>query len=220
MANDSPSDFALFQLIENPYDYNVNLYYNGWDRQTPTGSGVGIHHPWGDIKKISTYTNSPTDQPLQGFSWIYHWGVSWISTTHGFSRILPGSSGSPLYNTEKRVIGQCHYGVLLNASSCISQNAFYGKFSVSWNHNNIPQRQLAYWLDPLNLNPLYTDGSYCFTNSISNKTYTSDATETGCSISATNITIPSGINVIYDAVNSTTLNGPFQVNLGASLEIK
>jgi hypothetical protein len=52
-ANNSASDFALLILDETPpLDYNV--YYNGWSNiNTAPSSSVVIHHPSGDIKKIS-----------------------------------------------------------------------------------------------------------------------------------------------------------------------
>ena len=51
--------FAWFCLNQNIPD-TFNVYYNGWNRKDTTSpSGVGIHHPEGDLKKISTY-----DKPL------------------------------------------------------------------------------------------------------------------------------------------------------------
>ncbi|MDZ7778249.1 MAG: hypothetical protein U5L09_22835 [Bacteroidales bacterium] len=38
------------------------MYYNGWSRvESPAQSGVTIHHPNGDIKKITTYTEPLTN---------------------------------------------------------------------------------------------------------------------------------------------------------------
>ena len=56
VANNSISDFALLQLTQNPRNLtNFNPYYLGWDRSGSTGGsgGVGIHHPMGDVKKLS-----------------------------------------------------------------------------------------------------------------------------------------------------------------------
>ena len=49
------SDFHLVELNnEPPYDYG--LFAAGWNSSnTVSSSGVGIHHPAGDIKKISKY---------------------------------------------------------------------------------------------------------------------------------------------------------------------
>ncbi|HNS18811.1 MAG TPA: hypothetical protein PKI34_13455, partial [Bacteroidales bacterium] len=46
------SDFALYLLNQDPPD-SYDPYWNGWNRTNdPSTSGVGIHHPMGDIKKI------------------------------------------------------------------------------------------------------------------------------------------------------------------------
>ncbi|MGB2458303.1 MAG: trypsin-like serine peptidase, partial [Flavobacteriales bacterium] len=52
------SDFHLVELNNDaPYDYG--LFAAGWDRaNSASANGVGIHHPAGDIKKISRYTQS------------------------------------------------------------------------------------------------------------------------------------------------------------------
>ena len=48
-----PSDFLLVQLDDEP-SMVFDVYYAGWDRSsTVPSSAVGIHHPKGDIKKIS-----------------------------------------------------------------------------------------------------------------------------------------------------------------------
>lgn len=53
------SDLQLVMLNTTP-SLSWNPYYNGWDRNaTGSAGGVGIHHPSGDAKKISTYTGTP-----------------------------------------------------------------------------------------------------------------------------------------------------------------
>ena len=61
VANNTVSDFALLLLTEDPKDNpNIKTYYLGWDRSGNAGTGgVGIHHPRGDTKKISTYSLQP-----------------------------------------------------------------------------------------------------------------------------------------------------------------
>ncbi len=65
-ANNTNSDFALFELIESPVGAMYDVYFNGWDRTTnPTQGGVGIHHPAGDIKKIATHNLVPGPGQVQ-----------------------------------------------------------------------------------------------------------------------------------------------------------
>ena len=52
-------DFALLKLSEKP-PLNYNVYYSGWDAtNTPPDSIYVIHHPLGDIKKISVDSEIP-----------------------------------------------------------------------------------------------------------------------------------------------------------------
>src|SRR5690606_32180364 len=82
------SDFALLKLNENNETNTItklksfNAYWNGWDaNNTAAPSGVSIHHPSGDIKKISTFT-----QPLVSTTYSgtgpsnTHWLVYWSET--------------------------------------------------------------------------------------------------------------------------------------------
>ncbi len=151
-ARNSDSDFCLVLLNNTPpADYEV--YYSGWDNSDdqPT-TQVGIHHPSGDIKKISF-----DDDPAVSSSWSgcppnSHWKVnSWdrLTTTEG------GSSGSPLFDQNHRIIGQLHGG----SASCSSYTEdIYGKFSFSWDWGGNSTNQLKDWLDPTNTGATVLDG--------------------------------------------------------------
>jgi hypothetical protein len=49
---------------------------------------------------------------------------------------------------------------------------------------------------------------------------TTDNTYTDCKIEVINTTIQNNANVIFDADESTTINGPFEVKIGSTLEVK
>jgi len=152
------SDFALFVLTESPVDNNIDVYFNGWDRTTsPTMGGVGIHHPRGDFKKIATHNMIPINGQI--FNPNTHWRVNWIATANGYSVTEGGSSGSPLFTNNKRLIGQLHGGSFINCSDPANDPGEYGKFHISWNDSS-PQRRLRDWLDPLNTNQIFIDGTY------------------------------------------------------------
>lgn len=156
VANNPTSDFALFELNESPLDNNIDVYFNGWDRTTnPSQSGVGIHHPNGDFKKIATHTVIPSPGQIWGSN--THWRVNWLQTTNGFSVTENGSSGSPLFTNDKRIIGQLHGGGAINCSDPANDPAEYGRFHVSWNGSS-PQRRLRDWLDPSNTNQTFLNG--------------------------------------------------------------
>lgn len=150
-GGDTGSDFCLVLLNENIPD-TFNVYFNGWNRKDTTSpSGVGIHHPGGEVKRISTY-----DQPLVTAYWPgnpnpSHWRVSWIATPNGHGVTEGGSSGSPLFDNYGRIVGTLTGG----DSSCDPGNLnspdYYGKFSWSWDKNGTDSTfRLKDWLDPDN----------------------------------------------------------------------
>ncbi|NIS15969.1 MAG: hypothetical protein GWN00_24380 [Aliifodinibius sp.] len=152
-ANNSYSDFALLELAEAPPD-SYEVFYAGWSRiDTAASSAVAIHHPSGDIKKISfeydpLASTSYLGGPGSGDS---HWRVEdWDDGT-----TEPGSSGSPLYDPNHRVVGQLHGGY----ASCTSQTPdWYGKFSKSWDYGSSASTRLKEWLDPDNTGVWVIDG--------------------------------------------------------------
>ncbi len=146
------SDFALVEMFENAKQF-AQLTWLGWDRTGSTPSiGVGIHHPCGDYMKISVDNDAS-----QSSLWIdnnfpsnvtYHWLEHWDSgITQG------GSSGSPLLDQNKRVVGQVHGKIFENGHSqntppCQMNYTSYGKFNVSWTGNGNSNGRLCNWLDP------------------------------------------------------------------------
>ncbi|MEO8589766.1 MAG: trypsin-like peptidase domain-containing protein, partial [Flavobacteriales bacterium] len=154
------SDFVLLEL-SNSIPASYTPYYAGWDA-TGTGgnSGVSIHHPDADVKKISTYTTNLVSTSWAGFTVGSHWRVTWAGTANGHGVTEGGSSGSPLFNSAKRVIG-----TLTGGSSCCDVNGcdlqgsgptqpdYYGKMSYHWDtmNPNPAGEELHYWLDPLGI---------------------------------------------------------------------
>ena len=154
LANNTASDFALFRLTEDPMTLsNFTPFYLGWDHSGGSGMpGVCIHHPKGDVKKISTVASQPLSTQYKGYTVsenYTHWKVTWTSTQNGHGTTEGGSSGSPLLTSEHKVIGQLHGG----KSYCDDLNApdWYGKFNVSWtgNGNSSIHRRLNCWLDSI-----------------------------------------------------------------------
>ena len=122
LENSGGSDVALLQLNSTPpSDYNV--YYAGWDNSgaAPT-SEVCIHHPSGDIKKIS-FNNDAAGEADWGSAATWHIPAWDDGTTE------PGSSGSGLWNQDHRIIGQLFGG---QASCSNNVNDYFGRFDVSW----------------------------------------------------------------------------------------
>jgi hypothetical protein len=158
------SDFLLLRLNDE-VALRSDLYYNGWNiANTPASSGVGIHHPWGDIKKISTYKKPLHDKDRES-----HWTVQWAQTQTNWGVTEPGSSGSPIFDSNKYIVGTLSGG--LTDCSDLSEEDLYGKMSYHWNKNGAtPDKQLKPWLDPDNRGITKLQGiseipkSYIFSN--------------------------------------------------------
>jgi len=151
-ANNSGSDVALWEMSSMP-PASFNIYYAGWDRSGNRPTEVtGIHHPRGDVMKICRENDSPFQDFTAGAQvwWINEWesGVT-----------EPGSSGSPIFDQNKRIVGQL-FGGLAACSGTVNNNSFdyYGRFDVSWNNGSNSSSRLSDWLDPLGTNPLVLDG--------------------------------------------------------------
>ena len=147
-GGDSGSDFLLLRLSSS-IPASFNAYYAGWNNQVTDIplNGASIHHPSGDIKKISTYTSPATSDTYNNLVSDTHWKVNWSATVNGHGTTEGGSSGSPLYDEDNLIRGALTGG----ASSCGSTEGpdYYGKFGYSWNNNGTtPDRRLDYWLDP------------------------------------------------------------------------
>ena len=160
-GNNTGSDFVLCEVNQTIPD-NWQPFYAGWDASGYNGaSGVSIHHPNGDRKKISTFTS-----PLTSDSWLpwtstnAHWRVIWspTETDHGVTE--GGSSGSPIFEENHRIIGTLTGG----GSFCSQpyQADLYGKMSYHWDGPNpIPtSAKLKAYLDPIGTGEEFMDGSY------------------------------------------------------------
>lgn len=230
-ANNDVSDFGLLELTQDPRNLaGFTPYYLGWDRSGSSGTeGVGIHHPRGDVKKIATYNTAPTNSTCVNNN---YWMTGFIETTPNRHSVMePGSSGSPLINSQKKLIGQL-FGpgntTLCPEHLCGNdpglQRVSYGKFSISWTGNGAldSRRRLQDWLDPNGLNPQTLDGNDIPAISGPSQicdqgTYTIDNLPTGATVvwSAT----PSGVVLLQQNGNSVTLTkvGSGQITLSATI---
>lgn len=167
-GGDTGSDLMLLELnstIPNSY----SPYFVGWSRANvaPT-SGVSIHHPSGDIKKISTFTLPATSTSFGGTTPNTHWSVLWVATANGHGVTEPGSSGSGLFDQNGRLVGTLTGGAA-TCSNTLSPDE-YGKFSYHWTSNGTgANRQLKGWLDPDNIGITTLEGiaQPCNTNTLS-----------------------------------------------------
>jgi len=158
-VNIKGSDFFLV-LLKDAIPDTFDVWFNGWNRQgTPAQSGTGIHHPWGDIRTISTFTTPAVSAKWNGHTDFAHWEVKWAATPSGHGVTEGGSSGSPLFDAAGRIVGALTGGDSSCDTSALGKPDYYGKFSYSWDKNGSDSaRRLDCWLDPDNTGVEILDG--------------------------------------------------------------
>jgi hypothetical protein len=150
----STSDFCLLQLSASPSP-SWQLTFAGWDRNgLNPATGACIHHPSNDEKSI-TFFNS-TQHPSHGSSWgcspypgpgdNTHIRVYWDPVVGAVTE--PGSSGSPLFDNNHRIIGQLHGGPSACGATGDNLSDCYGRVSQSWTGGGSSSTRLSDWLDP------------------------------------------------------------------------
>ncbi len=158
------SDGLLLELTtEIPEEWGV--LYSGWDRRDilPADSVLtNIHHPAGDIKKISVLGDLLVDQwPMEDSEGdpVGHIRVVYMETENGRSLTEGGSSGSGAFNNDHRLIATLTGG---NCSCDYPDGyGYYGRIWYHWDqYGEDSTTQFAYWLDPLHTGQETLDGIY------------------------------------------------------------
>lgn len=141
------SDFTIAEVGERiPESWNVFL--SGFSASSvPTNFMSGVHHPSADVQKMAYAYKTAQYDRWSGSGPSTHWRVtSWDNrtTTEG------GSSGSPLFDAQQRIIGQLHGGT----ASCNNPNGYdtYGGIYYSWDDG------LSQYLNPFGQDTDFVDG--------------------------------------------------------------
>lgn len=148
-ARSADSDFCLVELNQMP-PANSNITLSGWSRNNVAVTQTTIiHHPAGDVMKISRDDNPPvfaTFLGSQDWQLVLDQGA-----TNG------GSSGSPYFDQNHRIIGQ-HHGTNNDfADACLNTTKFGGRFDLSWTGGGTNATRLSNWLDPGNSGAMTTN---------------------------------------------------------------
>ncbi len=151
-AKNSKSDFALVELFDAiPESWDVA--FAGWDNSDNNPLyEVGIHHPNGDIMKICRDDSGAQKIDANGTQvWLIGGGTHGTGNGWEIGTTESGSSGSPLFDQNGRIIGQLYAGQ--SACNGLENNNdydIYGRFGVSWDFGTTPESRLMDWLDPTN----------------------------------------------------------------------
>jgi hypothetical protein len=141
-------DFALVEMDQVP-PASYRPYWAGWNlAEAPNPPFKTIHHPNGDVKKISletdpisvkTFNNNTVDG--DPFAQLAHWKVNdWESGT-----TEPGSSGAGLFDSKNALVGTLSGG----SANCTNPvNDYFACFKKYWNHVPANESQVKKWLDP------------------------------------------------------------------------
>jgi lysyl endopeptidase len=150
LATSDKLDFSLIELNDKvPVDYRP--VYSGWDITTnPFSKTYTIHHPEGDVKKISINN----DQILNGSYLDIEYQGFWLLRDYEIGSSEAGSSGSALFDSAFHIRGTLTFGGIV-CEPVIDD--YYSRFDRSWNYFPDSSKQLAYWLDPLNSTIEYID---------------------------------------------------------------
>lgn len=153
LSTGSESDYSLLKFDRSvPFTYKA--YFAGWDvTDSPPENSVCMHHPGGKTKKISI-DYDPAGINTEDISWEggstsprgTHWAVGFDEGTTS-----SGSSGSPLFDKNRRITGQLHGG---------SETDYFGKLSYSWQHPDSQYPSLQSFLDPELTGVKTADGYY------------------------------------------------------------
>lgn len=174
------SDFTLVEFADAP-DPAWNLYWAGWDRGTsdhlcsnpadPASTDslcASIHHPRVDEKRITFVDQNLITANISGAQGV-HWFARWDHSIPVLPRFpaggtLPpsvtegGSSGSPLYNAQKRFVGVLSGGASFCGAAPASLTDQYGKLAHAWDGLGTASTRVRDYLDPLGTGATTLDG--------------------------------------------------------------
>lgn len=232
LANYAISDFTLIEL-DDEVPENAEAFYAGWDarRVAPEDTTICIHHPSANEKRISySFSDayfgfwSPGNNQEPSLDGDHIIVPSWdIGTTEA------GSSGSPLFDKNKRVVGQLDGG----AASCSFRSYdTFGAFNNSFTGGGTISSSLQPYLDPIGSGLEFIDGqdqqscSFGITPDVLQQAVCAPGTATYNFTLSDNFTnavnfdlesLPSGVSVSYD--NNPAMAGEqVTINLNISEE--
>lgn len=154
------TDMMLLKITDD-IPNEANVYFAGWNRELDyiPDTTYLIHHPVGDIKKISIDENPAV---------IHDKRIGWNNGSNSpeFTHYLndfdettyePGSSGAAIFDQNGSVLGQLHGGPLSD-EFCTIGIGYSGRISISWDSGDGPEDRLRDWLDPLDFDRLSIPG--------------------------------------------------------------
>lgn len=149
-------DFLLLDVYPETAQ-DMELHFAGWDRRTtPPITAALLHHPLGDIQKISI-SSTPSaifTSPIVWNNEVTTPANHHFRVTYSDGLIEVGSSGAALFDQNHRVVAQLHGASAVN--TCNQTVGYFGRLAVAWDGTSANQR-LKDWLDPLGTDTMGID---------------------------------------------------------------
>ncbi len=162
-------DISLLRFKQTP-PAEYRPYYPGWNiSSAPAPPFHGIHHPNGGIKKVAIENDAISiisfgKEPPYNMTENAHWNISsWdVAATEA------GSSGSPLFDKDKRVVGTLSGGTSYCSQKTPDQYAsLYKAWNITGSLGNT--NSLKNYLDPANTQLQQIDGYDPYKNEVYTK---------------------------------------------------
>lgn len=136
--------YLLLLEINGNLKANPNLTWLGWTTSGATpSSGVLLHQINATTPMSIAFDNDVLQTDYFYFpykAWVTYFDLGYVNTC---------SSGSPLLDNNKRIVGHLIWGQSFNPVY-LQIHGIIGKFNLSWNGGNSNSTRLSNWLDPNN----------------------------------------------------------------------
>lgn len=143
-TDDNGLDFALIKLSTTP-PAAYRPVYAGWSHSADAPSAVHcIHHPLGDVKKISFDDDTLSIASLTTDDAKYRSNGHWKVSTWEDGITEGGSSGAGIFNNENQFLG----GLSGGAASCsYPRNDYFYRMDLAWEAETDGDSTLSQYLD-------------------------------------------------------------------------
>jgi hypothetical protein len=163
------NDISLLRFRDNP-PREFQPYFLGWNASSsPPAPFHGLHHPNGGTKRVVVENHNliagSWTQPMPSSGHLLARDAHWIVTAWEVAATEAGSSGSPIVDNRKRVVG-----TLTGGSSFCPPRAtgpdYYASLARFWNVQGSLENpnSIRHYLDPLNTGFLQLGGFNPFAN--------------------------------------------------------